>query len=206
MNSKKLKIPLIALVITLAIYGCTSSPPAPSEGDILTAMAETSAAIPTNTLAPTGEPANTAVPTITPTPEYVSRAFVTSSNLNLRTGPSKLFNILDTYRLGDDVFVVGRAPDGKWLQVEATRKDGSGRITTGWMFAEFLDLRTSISTLPIIDQPVEQSIQGTIKDNEGNPLNSIRVSAFYEPDGGAQTFSDDTTGVDGEFVIYVPEL
>jgi hypothetical protein len=168
-------------------------------------MAETSAAKPTSTLSATEAPTEPPVATFTPTPEYISRAFVTSSNLNLRTGPSQLFNILDTYRLGDEVFVIGRVPDGNWLQVEVTRKDGSGRMFRGWMFADYLDLRININDIPTVELPAEQTIRGTIKDNEGNPINSIRVSAFYEPDGGAKTFADDTTDVNGEFVIYLPE-
>jgi hypothetical protein len=205
MNRNRLIILLLSLVIVIALFGCTSSPPTPSEEDILTAMAETSAALPTATTSLTEEPTEPLAPTDTPTPNYTSRAFVTSSNLNLRTGPSQLFNILDTYQQGDEVFVTGRIPSGKWLQVEARRKDGSGRMFTGWMFADYLDLKTNINNLPIIELPAEQTIKGIIEDNEGNPINGIRVSAFYEPDGGVQTFSDDTTGLDGKFIIYVPE-
>lgn len=205
MNRYRLTILLMLLVIVAALFGCTSSPPPPSEEDILTAMAETSAAIPTDTTDLTEEPTEPPAPTVTPTPNYVSRAFVTSSNLNLRTGPSQLFNILDTYQQGDEVFVLGRIPSGKWLQVEAKRNDGSGRMFSGWMFADYLDLRTNINDLPIIEVPEEQTITGTIKDNEGNPINGIRVSAFYEPKGGAQIYADDTTGADGEFIIYIPE-
>jgi hypothetical protein len=205
MSKRKVQVYLIMIAITAILVGCTNSPPVPSEADILTAMAETSAAVPTATLIPTVEPTYTPTPTITPTPDFVTRAIVTSSNLNLRTGPSKLFKILDTYTQGDEVFVIGQVPDGKWLLIEATRKDGSGRTASGWMYAEFLDLRNNINILPIIELPTNQTIKGTIKDNEGNPLNGIRVSAFYEPEGSAETFSDDTTGVDGEFVIYIPD-
>jgi hypothetical protein len=205
MNRNMCLILLLSLVTVTALFGCTSSPPTPSEEDILTAMAETSAAIPTPTTNQTEEPTEPPVPTVTPTPNYLSHAFVTSSNLNLRTGPSQLYNILDTYQQGDEVFLLGRIPNGKWVQVEAKRNDGSGRMFSGWMFADYLDLRINVDDLPIIDVPEEQTITGTVKDKEGEPINGIRVSAFYEPDGSAQIFADDTTGANGEFIIYVPE-
>jgi hypothetical protein len=66
-------------------------------------------------------------------------------------------------------------------------------------------LRSNINNLPIIDLPAEQTINGIVQDNEGKAINSIRISAFYESDSGAQAFADDTTSVTGEFIIYVPE-
>ncbi len=205
MSKQNLRFYLISISLSAMLFACTSTQTGPSESVILTAMAETSASLPTETLSPTIEPTDKPDPTRTPTPEYVTSAFVTSATLNLRTGPSTLYNILDTYQRGDEVFAIGRVPDGKWLMVEAKRRDGSGRITTGWMFTELLDLRNNINLLPIIELPDNQTIKGTVKDNLGNPINGIRVSAFYEPNDNTKIFSDDTTEADGEFIIYVPE-
>ena len=205
MSKQKIRKQLFITILLAMLVACTNAQPGPSESIIQTAMAETAAALPTDTISPTSEPTNTPVPTSTPTPDYLASAFVTSATLNLRTGPSTLHNILDTYQRGDEVFAIGRIQDGKWLMVEAKRRDGSGRIITGWMFTELLDLRKNINLLPIIDLPEEQTIRGTVKDNLGNPLNGIRVSAFYEPDSSTKIFTDDTTGTDGEFIIYVPE-
>lgn len=205
MKNNRLIILILSLVIVATLFGCSNASPTPSEEDILTAMAETSASLPTATSNLTEEPTEPPSPTDTPTPNYISQAFVTSTNLNLRTGPSQLFNILDTYQQGDEVFVLGRIPSGKWLQVEVTRKDGSGRKFSGWMFADFLDVRTNINNLPIVELPAEQTIKGIIEDQEGNRINGIRVSAFYDSDSSAQTFADDTTDLNGEFIIYIPE-
>jgi hypothetical protein len=205
MSKRKIKIYLTTVAFSIILIACTNATSGPSEADILTAMAETSASLPTATISPTFEPSDTPVPTSTPTPDFVTQAFVAWPALNLRTGPSQLYDRLDTYQQGDEVFAIGRVQDGKWLMVEAKRRDGSGRIITGWMFTEYLDLRNNINLLPIIDLPENQTIKGTVNDDAGNPLNGIRVSVYYEPDGSAKVVTYDTTGSDGEFIIYIPE-
>jgi hypothetical protein len=167
-------------------------------------MAKTAAAETLNA-PPTPEPTETQPPTITPTPSYFSPADVLSANLNLRTGPSTLFNVLDSYQQGDEVILIGRVIEGDWVMVEAERKDGTGRTFSGWMSAEFLDIKSNFNELPIIQFPEEQIIRGMVTDTENNPINGVRVATIYEPAGGDRIQADNRTEKDGQFVVYVPE-
>ena len=190
--------------IYIILSGCSSSTPTPSEDDVAAAMAETAAAETANA-PPTAEPTITPTQTITPTPDYYTRAFVTSPTLRLRSGPSTLFKILDTYQQGDEVYATGRVTEGNWVSVEAERRDGSRRTLSGWMFAEYLDLKKDINILPIIEFPEEQIIRGIVTDDNDTPINSIRVAAIYEPEGQEKTQADIYTGENGRFTMYVPE-
>ena len=167
-------------------------------------MAQTSAAE-TKNAPPTPEPTETQIPTITPTPSYFSPAYILSANLNLRTGPSTLFNVLDTYHQGDEVILQGRILEGDWVLVEAERRDGTGRTFSGWMSTALLDIKSNFNELPIIEFPEEQIIRGMVTDTEGAPINGVRVATIYEPSGEDRIQADNRTGLDGKFVVYVPE-
>ena len=194
----------LIFVVLVVFTGCKSPEPTLSPGDIQAAMAQTSAAE-TKNAPPTLEPTETQIPTVTSTPSYFSPAYVLSANLNMRTGPSTLFNILGSYQQGDEVLITGRILEGDWLMVEADRNDGTGRKISGWMSASHLDIKSGFNELTIIPFPEEQIIRGMVTDTNGSPINGARVATIYEPAGEDRIQADNRTGLDGQFVVYVPE-
>ncbi|MGB0386614.1 MAG: protein kinase domain-containing protein [Ardenticatenaceae bacterium] len=67
--------------------------------------------------------------------------------LNLRSGPGTEYNVLASYPQGIGLSVIGREPDGSWVQIESR----SGR--RGWMFAGLLDLNIDLDEVPEVAVP-----------------------------------------------------
>jgi len=167
---------------------------------IMTAAAATAEAIgitlePAEETPATETPAPTAAPT--ETPAFMVPAVVVSGNLNLRSGPGILFNIIEGYPEGTRVTTLEMTPDGAWIRVAAP--DGN----LGWMAAEFLDLTALEAALPIADWPAENTISGTVLERFGEPINAVRIAMFVKTERGEQR-AETTSTLDGSFAIYFP--
>ncbi len=83
---------------------------------------------------PTPTPAAVATPTPTPAPLI---GVVTVDRLRVRAGPGLDEEILGRLEKGEEVTVVGKSADGRWLQI-LYRKGKKGR---GWVWAEYVDMK-----------------------------------------------------------------
>lgn len=141
------------------------------------------------TLTAAGAPGNTGPPSAQPT------GYVATGRLNVRSGPSKTYNIVTTVDRSQDLTLVGRNQDGSWVQV---RLPGE---FAGWVQAQFLNVigdpaalrvtfdSTRVAALPHI----------TVSDSIVSPGKSISVLAegylagetveayLYTPEGGLKT-------------------
>ena len=73
----------------------------------------------TPTYTPPTTPTSTGTPSPTPTatPKLIPTAVVKAENLNLRSGPGTIYNIVGGLKQGDCLKVTGRNPEGNWLKV-----------------------------------------------------------------------------------------
>ena len=61
-----------------------------------------------------------------------------TTSLNVRRGPNAAHGVVDGLRRGEEAVAIGRDADGAWVQVN-----------TGWIFAQMIETKGSIMTLPV---------------------------------------------------------
>jgi protocatechuate 3,4-dioxygenase beta subunit len=200
---------LVSLIIIVVIsVGCGSAEATPSAADIQTAIAETLTAAPTQTNTPTPETEITPEPSPTqasPTPTTIPvrpvDAVVDVAFLNLREGPSTLFDRVETYEEGTNVVAVARVDDSSWVEVEIEAEDGT---VTGWMFTEYLDFYGSVSQLNLARLPAAQTISGFVLDENSDPIEDVVIVVVYSDDDG-DLLTNATTDQLGSFSSYIPD-
>jgi hypothetical protein len=160
------KLLIISLVIILLAAGCSGlTSPRNSIETIFDDIEATLAAMPTQTALPTSQPSAqpttrpTAQPTVQPTPtitlqpvenqptptviEITTNASVGIDNLKLRVGPGFGYPSSRLLTKGQQLDVIGRSNDSRWLTV--LLPDGSG----GWLFASYVLMDLNIASLPV---------------------------------------------------------
>lgn len=200
---------ILGVLFLSLLAGCAPQVVTPSPGDIQTALAETLTAQPSPTLTPTFEATNTPQPsptpfqTPTPTVSPPIPGEVTSEFLNMREGPSQMFQVVETSVQGDQVTAIGRTLDNLWAKVEIPSEAENIAPTVGWMWAEFLDLQGELSGLPLDTYDPSLTIVGAVQDQEGNPIPGIGISVTLQDD--VNTLPADTvTNEDGLFAVFLP--
>ena len=66
--------------------------------------------------------------------------------VNVRSGPGLSFDIVVELKPGQAVPVLGKSADGVWWQIGLPDNSGS----TGWAFAEYLDITGDTSGVPVV--------------------------------------------------------
>jgi len=199
---------LLAMVVFLALTGCAPQVATPSPGDIQTALAQTLTAEPSPTLSPTPRSTNTpaASPTpfqtLTPTLSPPVSGEIAAAYLNLRSGPSTFFDIIQTFVEGTQLTALSRTADNRWLNVEIEFEDDPAM--QGWMAAAYLEMAGETNGLPVETFEPERTIQGRVADTEGNPIPGINIAVILQYDQ-VDLRDDTTSGEDGSFAVYLPE-
>lgn len=90
-----------------------------------------------------------AIPTVTGTPRGVIATVNINREdaINVRNGPSVLFDLIGTIQPGQQVPVLGRSVGGDWILIEYF----GGPENQGWIYAPFVTL--SPGEIPIIEPP-----------------------------------------------------
>lgn len=86
-------------------------------------------------------------PTPSPTPEPLKAStslYATSNFLraNVRSGPSRLYTVLGTIRVGDSLDITGRTTNSSWLRVNFNGAEG-------WISASLFNVTGDVSTAPV---------------------------------------------------------
>jgi hypothetical protein len=194
----------ISLLLLFLFVACTSpSQSTPSAGDIQTAIAQTQSSKDTlmaSEKSPT--PSGTLQPS--PTPTYTVPSFsgplsgrVSAFSVNLRNGPSTLYKVIGSYEGGTDLSITSRIAENDWVEVKIGDQ-------IGWMFTKLVDIYGDINSLPIITFPDSLAVRGRVEDTEGNPIQAITISAFYQSDQGELRVNV-TSDQNGDFTIYLPQ-
>ena len=72
---------------------------------------------------------------------------VTTVNLNLRAGPSKMFAVLRLLPPGEGLTVLAQTESGEWYMVRAANGD------EGWVMSAYLDLNIPAETIALLEGP-----------------------------------------------------
>lgn len=148
---------------------------------------------------PTASPSPTASPTPVNTPTVPTAApalvHVSVDALNMRSGPSTLFESLGHVNRGALITLIGVTPSGNdWALVK--REDG----LTGWVSLTFLEFKGDLSAFPAINMGFTYEIHGQTLDSNGAPADKINL-AIYQGNQRSDAYSDQN----GEFSFYLPK-
>jgi hypothetical protein len=188
---------LMLLGLALVLSGCTRSAATPDTPDLV---------LPTVTPALPGLPSVTpavvmptvallSTPTVAPTAGVFSPFEVKAgtNNLNVRTGPGKLFPALMMVNQGDFLKVFGISPGGEWLDVETA----SG--ARGWVFLTLIEMEADFSSVPQVEPGNVVKITGQVLDGQGVPIKGVQF-AFVQGSGRTDAQTDDT----GWYYAFLP--
>lgn len=202
------RLVIVSCLAALVLIGCAPEVLPPSESDIQTALAQTLKAQPTETIPPTAAPTKTTSPsatayvTATPTVSPPISGVILANFLNLRAGPSTLFEIINTFVKDTDLTALERTQDNRWVRVEIEIEDEPA--VEGWMAIEFLELDGDVSGLPLASIDEAQIIRGQVEDTEGNPIPGVVIAAVLQYDE-VDLRTDVSSNADGDFEVYLPE-
>lgn len=206
--NKYVRLLVISSIATLLLIGCAPQTATPSPGDIQTALAQTLAAQPSETLPPTAAPSLTIPPTSTPaltstpTSSPPVSGSISADFLNLRAGPSTFFEIINTFVKDTSLTALERTPDNRWVKVEIEIEDEPS--AEGWMAIEYLALNGDASSLPLATISEGSVINGRVEDTEGNPISGINIATLLQYDD-VDLRTDVSSNSNGDFEVYVPE-
>lgn len=199
---------IIGFCTVFFLIGCAPEVLPASEEDIQTALAETLAAQPTETIAPTVAPTKTTAPTATayqtstPTPSPPLSGVIGADFLNLRAGPSTLFEVINTFIKDTTVTALERTQDNSWVRVEIEPEDEPA--VDGWMAVDFLELEGEVSNLPLASIDEAQVIRGRVEDTDGTPIPGVVIAAVLQYDE-VDLRTDVSSNTEGVFEVYLPE-
>ena len=209
MMSLRIWLILASLVLILTFTACGAPDSPPSEADIQTAISETLTAAPDATDTPIPEPEITlepspTTPRSTPTkdPGKPVDAEVNVAYLNLRTGPSTFFEVIETLEEGTQVVAVSRLPENTWVEVEINT--GGEQPTVGWMFTDYLVFADDFNLIGVADFPASQIITGRVEDEFGEPIEGVLI-AIITSTADDDLRSDTVTDEMGSFTTYLPK-
>lgn len=184
----------ILLCIAFIVTAC-ASPQTPTQPPAQADPTSTPLPQPTAAVTATPEPALPAIQT-----PFVP-FFVTNivENAVLRANPGPLFAPKTTLAINTRLLVLGATPGREWIFV-VTPFD-----TTGWVFAELLEVNPGLAAAPLIQPADIQLVRGRVLDAAGQPASGIQF-ALIEGVGqaGSPPRTDATTDETGVFHAYLP--
>lgn len=122
-------------------------------------------AAPTNSPPPTEPPP----PTNTPTPSKPVASF--NQGVNVRSGPSTLFNPpIGSFAANQTTDILGRTPDGSWYKVRYYNAEG-------WVFGQLLTVSGDASLIPIDPGPPTPTLTPTPVPMTPTPTTNIDLVA-----------------------------
>lgn len=195
------------MLLTILMSACSPVVLTPSVGDIQTAIAQTEAAQPavSDTVAPataTPKTSPTPFPSQTSTHSAPINATVNAAYVNIRSGPSMLFAVLQTLEQGDTISAQQRTKDNQWVKMVAL--DEEGAQNSGWMSTLYLTFGKDINGLPVAEFPQEQILYGRVEDSQGNVIPGIGIAVIYRQDG-LELRTDVQSDETGRFITFIPE-
>lgn len=100
---------------------------------------------------------------------------LSNSRLNVRSGPSTGYAIVDKAISGDLLPVIGRNAAGDWVQVQLPTAQGSA--DNGWVATRYLALSGTLDAVPVVTVSSTPSVQATTAQTTAAQTTAIPVSA-----------------------------
>ncbi|MGD2048395.1 MAG: SH3 domain-containing protein [Chloroflexota bacterium] len=125
-------------------------------------------------------------PTPTPTPLPVQpatpiaqpTAVVTSGVLNVRSGPSVSFAVVDVVYQGQQLVLIGRNESATWVNIRTPDN------TEGWVNAGLVQTSIALDSLPVVDNPIDSPTAvvttGAVNVRSGPGLDYSVVTILYQ--------------------------
>jgi hypothetical protein len=133
---------------------------------------------------PSLTPTATQPPTDTPEPTSSAPVAISTANINIRSGPSTLFEPpIGAFREGERAPIIALSTDRRWLRI---RRDNG---VDGWVFGNIVDIEGDIGGLPLEEGPPlpPTEIPPTNTPVATSPPaltnNLVPVSPFLDPPG-----------------------
>ena len=197
------------IILILIVTACAPVELTPSVGAIQTAIAETELAMPKLTNTPIVATATEGiVPSAIPAPSSTPLASVSifgSINvafLNLRSGPSTLFDVLGTFPENTPVEILGKIENSDWTEVKITQEDES--IITGWMSGDLIKIESDFNEIRVLDYTEAEYISGKINLISGDPIDNVSVTITHRIND-VETRHYTPSNENGIFIAYYPE-
>ena len=198
MKMMKISLPTL-LIVSLFLGGCiTLSKPEPTP--TIPIPPTSTQPVPTETpIPPKPTPTETPIPTATGTPSPISPVPVVVSvdQINLRQGPGRLFDKVETFQKDDPMLAFGQAQGGEWLLVRA------GGDLTGWVAAEFMQAEPKTKNLPVFQVQDGFLVTGKVVGPDDAPMPGV-VFAIHQ---GAENLGrrvDAKTDSLGVYYAFLP--
>lgn len=153
---------------------------------------------PTYSPPPTFTPtAHVVYPILPPLPGDEIPAQVRVEMLNLRSGPSTLYTVVNSYPEDTQVIVRGKALGDEWVLVN------TDDTNSGWMLAIYLDLPVAIENIPLVTDFEALTVYGKVVDTAGYSIDGINL-ALTSPTLDDETRTDAYSNIHGDFFFYLP--
>ncbi|MEM7348713.1 MAG: SH3 domain-containing protein, partial [Chloroflexota bacterium] len=133
---------------------------------------------PTNSPTPTPRP-----PTRTPTPQPAPNVTLDESRedgLNIRSGPSTDYAIIDSFDPGETRTVLGRNENGDWWQIDTSdlaEADDETVSQGGWVLGRLVQFSGSDENLPVVEVEPPAAIALTKADTATDTNNEVDADA-----------------------------
>ncbi len=143
-------------------------------------------------------PSSTATIELTATPYDPLLATVNVDSLIVRTGPSKVFPVLHTYKENTMLVILGQAPgSGEWVLVQTPDH------LAAWAMVEYIRIQGNLNSVPFVEPTDAYKIIGKILDENGDPVSGIGL-AIYQGSGTSKQRADFSSDENGVFIGYLP--
>ncbi len=196
-------------IFILAIASCNSAEPTPSVGAIQTAIAETEIANPKSSIVQFTPTATMIIePSATPEPSPTLQnsdpifGLINVAFLNLRGGPSTLFEVLGTFSEETPVEILGKIKDSDWTEVKITQEDES--VITGWMSGDLINIESDFNDIKVLDYTESDYISGKINLLSGESINNVNITITHRINE-VETRHIASSNENGVFFAYYPE-
>lgn len=126
------------------------------------------------------------MPTPTPTPLPVQpatpiaqpTAVVTTGVLNVRSGPSVSFAVVDVVYQGQQLVIVGRNESSTWVNIRTPDN------IEGWVNADLVQPSVAVDSLPVVDNPLDSPsavvTTGAVNVRSGPGLDYSVITILYQ--------------------------
>jgi hypothetical protein len=150
--------------------------------------------VPTPTFEPTALPSAT----LSPTPYKPFTVLSDSDNINVRTNPGFLFEVVMRVHQDTPFKVLGRTPGGEWLLVESDTKK------QGWIYSLLVKSDQDLMAPPVVEPKFVQVVKGQVMDAQNKPISGIQFS-LIQGSGVNKLRNDAVTDATGVFYAYMPQ-
>ena len=193
--------PFLSLILsfTILLAGCVSLT-TPEPTPTIAIPPTSTQPVPTETPVPSKPtPTETPIPTATGTPSPISPVtlVVGVDQINLRKGPGRLFDKVETYPKDSQMYAYGQAPGGEWLLVR-TEND-----LVGWVAAEFTQSESKTTDLPVFTTDQGYLVTGKVVGPDDVPIPGVSFAVHQ----GAENLGrrvDAKTDALGIYYAFLP--